>query len=471
LKLDKAWIALFFVVVALWFIVLASTIYPWIYGIEVLVDKEVDLTYLTLPLLGINMMYTLISIFIFATYLALFNKVKNYQLQMYKTKKEISRGNNNSNSNAIQQIIVNNTTRDYLCSIIIPARNEATVIKRTVMDCLQQTYKNIEIIVICHNSSDKTFEEAQVEDSRVKVFDLKTKEIGKGIALNYGIQKSNGYYILVLDGDGMLSKDFIEKALPLFESNCAAIQGRYIPSNRDYNLITMLLSIEGDLWSTPYMTIRSFLGKRCPLGGTGYIIRKDILIEVGRFTNHLVDDYELTSRLLKNNHRIVFAPLSINYDEKPPTFEFMLRQRARWGKGFINLLKQRVAKPDDIIGNIYWLTPIAAISGFIMLLIPGYAAIHNLLFEYYPYTYAFIPLSIWFLLTGVIYALQAIVLAREYPQIGLKYAAYLTIYNPFSHYWFVTFIKAFFVKSWADTKTAHGFVKEPKKMQKAVTNS
>ena len=37
------------------------------------------------------------------------------------------------------------------------------------MDCLQQTYKNNEIIVICYNSSDETFELAQVEDSRVKV--------------------------------------------------------------------------------------------------------------------------------------------------------------------------------------------------------------------------------------------------------------------------------------------------------------
>ena len=39
-------------------------------------------------------------------------------------------------------------------------------------------------------------------------------------------------------------------------------------------LITKLFSIEGDLWSTPYMTARSFLDKRCPLGGTGYIVKK-----------------------------------------------------------------------------------------------------------------------------------------------------------------------------------------------------
>ena len=72
----------------------------------------------------------------------------------------------------------------------------------------------------------------------------------------------------------------------------AAVQGKYIPSNRGYNLITRLVSIEGDLWSTPYMTVRSLLQKKVFLGGTGFVIRKDILLRIGRFTNHLVDDYE-----------------------------------------------------------------------------------------------------------------------------------------------------------------------------------
>ena len=292
----------------------------------------------------------------------------------------------------------------------------------------------------------------------MRAFELNTKESGKGIALNFGLEKASGNLIMILDGDGILSNDFVEKALPLFEDKYAAVQGRYIPSNRDYSLITKLLSIEGDLWSTPYMTARSFLEKRCPLGGTGYIVRKDVLVEEGLFANHLVDDYESTFRLLRKKHRIAFAPLCIDYDEKPPTMEIMLRQRARWAKGFISLLSKRIAEPTDIIGNIHWLSPIAAISGLIMLLIPAYGALHNLLYGYYPYTYSYMPLNLWFILTGLIYGLQAAVLYKQYGLKGLKRALYLPIYNAFSHYWFVSFTKAFFVKSWASTKTTHGFV-------------
>ena len=49
---------------------------------------------------------------------------------------------------------------------------------------------------------------------------------------------------------------------------------------------------------------------------------------------------------------------------------------------------------------------------------------------------------------------------------GLKYSLYLPLYNAFSHYWFVTFSKAFFVKSWANTKTTHGFSKKEKEFQR-----
>ena len=79
-----------------------------------------------------------------------------------------------------------------ICSIIIPSKNEESVIRRTVEECLKQSYQNLEIIVVCHKCTDRTFEEASVKDNRVKVYDFKTKEVGKGFALNYGDTKAEG---------------------------------------------------------------------------------------------------------------------------------------------------------------------------------------------------------------------------------------------------------------------------------------
>ena len=170
-------------------------------------------------------------------------KVKSIQEEAYK----------NFNESIIK--------KNSLCSVIIAAHNEDTVIRKTVTELLKQTYHNIEIIIVCHNCTDNTFDEASVKDPRAKPYNYKTKESGKGIALNFGVLKSQGEYILVLDADGILSSDFIEKGLPLLEKY-AVVQGRYVPSNRNYSFITRLLSIEGDLWSTPYMTARTALDQR-----------------------------------------------------------------------------------------------------------------------------------------------------------------------------------------------------------------
>jgi cellulose synthase/poly-beta-1,6-N-acetylglucosamine synthase-like glycosyltransferase len=551
---EKKWTALFLFVGLIWFAILFSTLYQWAVGEEVLVDNEIDLSYVTLPLIGFSLVYTIVSIFIFSVYLVTYGSVEARQRE--KIRLFIEEGRDNASSSLLHSLSIfaharpnrklagpisspslsphsipsssevtlpsntsistppalmtgalrykiatsngpisaqttqkgplystgigNNTpfeknttnidskqtantvVEDSMCSVIIPSRNEEKVIGETIQNCLLQTYENFEIVVVCHNCTDKTYEEAnKVQDIRVRPFDLQTKESGKGIALNYGIEKARGKYLLILDGDGRLSNDFIENAIPLFyKEDIVAVQGKYIPSNRNYNLITKLLSIEGDLWSTPYMTARSILNKKVYLGGTGFIIRKDALIAAGGFANHLVDDYELSCRLFARNHKISFAPLSIDYDEKPPSLSIMFRQRARWSRGFLSLVKKRAVPLTDTIGAIYWLSPLAAISGVLVLGIFGYAAVHNSLFEYYPYKYTYIPLNLWFILIGALFSLQVAVLAKEYGRKGLKYARYLVVFNPFSLYVFVTFIKGLFVKSWGDTKTAHGFVKK-----------
>ena len=246
MKQEKRWIALFYVLVSLWVISVASTLEQWIYGISPLVDTNINLFYITLPLLSIYLFYFFVTIFIFCIYLVGYNKVKNYQMRkIIESRKQLKL--HPGNEKIFQSFHTSTNNNDYafndLCSIIIPSRNEENVIGNTVRHCLLQTYQNIEVIVICHNCDDRTFYEAQVQDNRVKAIDFRTKESGKGIALNEGVKRANGKYILILDSDAMLSRDFIETAIPLFDDNYAAVQGRYVPSNRDYNFVTKLTCI------------------------------------------------------------------------------------------------------------------------------------------------------------------------------------------------------------------------------------
>ncbi len=138
--------------------------------------------------------------------------------------------------------------------------------------------------------------------SQVKVFELNTKVAGKGIALNYGVENSTGNYILVLGSDSLLTKDFIENVAS--DENYAAAQGRYVPSNRNFNFVTRMLALHGDLLSTPFMTEGNVLGSRTLLGATGYIVLKDVLAKMGMFTNYFVNDCERTFCLLRNGYKI-----------------------------------------------------------------------------------------------------------------------------------------------------------------------
>src|SRR5713101_5415693 len=121
---EKRWMALFYVMVALWLISLTSTLYQWLDGITPIIGHDINLLYFTLPLLSIILFYTFVSIFVFSLYLLTFNKAKNYQLQkFYEARKD-----------AGSAIIKNNTliqfNRSSLCSIIIPSNNEESVIRK-----------------------------------------------------------------------------------------------------------------------------------------------------------------------------------------------------------------------------------------------------------------------------------------------------------------------------------------------------
>ena len=415
------------------------TLSYWLINKQVPMRKDVDIYFLTVVLMGLNLMQQAVWFSIYLIYPFAYKKAINHQHTLIQNKKF---GN-----------------QCPLVSIVIAARNEESVIRKTLHNCLQQRYENIEVIVVCHNCSDATYYETQVNDKRVKALDLRTVESGKGIALNYGLEYANGKYIIVLDADGKLSEGFIENILPFFEEGYAAVQGKIMASNQGYNLITNLLSLEGELFSLPYMAVKSFLDKRVPLGGTGFVIRKDLLIKEGKFSNGLIEDFELTFKLFRKGHRTAFAPLSVVYDEKPPEFRILFKQRSRWVRGHINLLNQRIPEFTDIFGIIYWLSPISMASSLLLIVIISYAIIHYMFSGFYPFTFAFMPIIIWVATTVMAFSLQVYILVVTHKRTrelirNIIHAAFLI---PFSNYWYVCLIKAFFVKSWDNTKTRHGY--------------
>lgn len=107
-----------------------------------------------------------------------------------------------------------------LVSIIIPVYNVEKYIDRCVESLLNQTYKNIEIILVDDGSIDKSSkmcDEYKKRDNRVVVFHKKNG--GVSSARNIGIDVATGYFITFIDGDDYVSNEYIETLLRYQEKN------------------------------------------------------------------------------------------------------------------------------------------------------------------------------------------------------------------------------------------------------------
>lgn len=109
-------------------------------------------------------------------------------------------------------------------SVVIPVYNtEPNYIDKAINSALNQTYKNIEIIVVNDGSTDKATLEylKTINNPDIKIINQENK--GLGGARNTGIENSTGEYIGFLDSDDWLDNNFYEVLYNLCEENNADI--------------------------------------------------------------------------------------------------------------------------------------------------------------------------------------------------------------------------------------------------------
>lgn len=109
-------------------------------------------------------------------------------------------------------------------SIIVPIYKVEIYLRKCVDSIVNQTYKNIEILLIDDGSPDNCgiiCDEYAKKDERIKV--IHKKNGGLSDARNYGIEASSGDYIMFVDSDDYISKDMCEILLKKALENNADI--------------------------------------------------------------------------------------------------------------------------------------------------------------------------------------------------------------------------------------------------------
>ncbi len=104
-------------------------------------------------------------------------------------------------------------TQEPLVSVIIPVYNGAATLRRCIRSVLEQTFQNIEIIVVDDGSTDRTpaiLEALAVSDPRLRV--IRQKNRGVGPARNTGLRAARGRWISFVDADDYYAPDYIAAA-------------------------------------------------------------------------------------------------------------------------------------------------------------------------------------------------------------------------------------------------------------------
>lgn len=118
-------------------------------------------------------------------------------------------------------------------SVIIPIYQNESTILRCLESVHNQTWTNLEIIVIDDGSTDKGYSIVKKFcDKRLKVF----KQVNKGVsfARNFGLKEATGDYLTFVDGDDYIEKDYISSLMKMFRNNKVDLVCD-IPDNKDNN--------------------------------------------------------------------------------------------------------------------------------------------------------------------------------------------------------------------------------------------
>ena len=123
-----------------------------------------------------------------------------------------------------------------LISIIIPNMDHIVDLQKCLDSIKKSTYKNYEVIIVENNSKDdRTFRfYEQIKSEKIKVEELKISEFNYSRIVNFGVSKSSGKYVVMLNNDiELLSPDWLEQMLMYVQRKDVGICGArlYFPDD------------------------------------------------------------------------------------------------------------------------------------------------------------------------------------------------------------------------------------------------
>jgi glycosyltransferase involved in cell wall biosynthesis len=166
-------------------------------------------------------------------------------------------------------------------SILIPVYNRELHIGPCIQSALNQTIKDIEVIVVDNASTDRTWEickEYARNDSRVRIFQNK-ENIGPVKNWKRCIEEASGEYAKILFSDDLMAPDFLQKTLPLLEAQEVGFvyTTALIGEQPDRGKQAYIFAERTGIFNSMDFIERAFFGKNTPVSPGCAIFRTEDL--------------------------------------------------------------------------------------------------------------------------------------------------------------------------------------------------
>ena len=237
-----------------------------------------------------------------------------------------------------------------LVSILIPGKNEGKHLHKLVTSLGEQTYKNIEIIVVDDGSDDDTpiIGRSLERAGLITMFLRNEVRGGKASAANLALRYAKGKFVIHLDADCSYDSDAMEKILiPFFmDERVGAVGGNVNVRNYKESLATTLQGIEYYNTITAGRVVTSYLGIYRIVSGAFGAFRTDVIQQIKGWDIGPGLDGDITVKIRKKGYKIKFAQDANCLTSVPNTFKKLVKQRLRWDK---SLVRFRMRKHKDVL--------------------------------------------------------------------------------------------------------------------------
>jgi cellulose synthase/poly-beta-1,6-N-acetylglucosamine synthase-like glycosyltransferase len=267
-------------------------------------------------------------------------------------------------------------------ALVVPAHNEEGVVRASVETMIAQAPVGTRVIVVAHNCSDRTAEEAHAGGAEVHVLNEPDRR-GKGYALAGGkaaLMAAPPTTVIVVDADCTPSAGAIARLAATSEKRDRAVQASYLfAPRRDAGPIVQISNFAMLVKNLVRQRGGRRIGAPALLTGSGMAFPWPLYASLDLATGNIVEDLALGVDLVRRGRPPVFEPRATIWSN-PSSEQGTSTQRARWEGGFLAtarsfglpLLVRGIARLD---GRMLWMGLHLLTAPLTLLLILNGAAV------------------------------------------------------------------------------------------------